>query len=185
MYSMLPLCDKKNVGLASLQPSAMNKAHKNILIYKSEDIPWQIKCRRLVDQVFPVFSFGSENWSWTMKTVERINGWETETMLRLFRFIRKRRRKWIDYYARDCKTARKIWVQMGLPFLYEVIAESMWRAMGWVCDERPNAVINTLRSVFRWRNSRWWQSTQARGMKEEEVAQSWKCLGQNCHGLGG
>ena len=33
---------------------------------------------------------------------------------------------------------------MGFTFLHEVIAESMWRAMGWVCDERANAVINHL-----------------------------------------
>ena len=45
----------------------------------------------------------------------------------------------VDYHARTCKTPRKMWVQMCLPFLYEVIAESMWRAMGWVCFERPNA----------------------------------------------
>ena len=38
---------------------------------------------------------------------------------------------------------------MGLPFLYEVFAESLWRAMGWVCDEGPNAVINTLKQVFQ------------------------------------
>ena len=40
--------------------------------------------------------------------------------------------------------ARKIWIQMGLPFLYEVIAESMWRAVRWACDERSNAEIDTL-----------------------------------------
>ena len=33
--------------------------------------------------------------------------------------------------------ARKIWLKMGLPFLPEEIAESMWRAMGWICDENP------------------------------------------------
>ena len=54
-----------------------------------------------------------------------------------------------DNHARTCRAARKIWV------LYEVIAESMWRAMGWVCDDRLNAV------------TKWWQSTQASGMKED------------------
>ena len=34
-------------------------------------------------------------------------------------------------FARTCRTARKIWVKMGLPFQYEVIAESMWRTVGW------------------------------------------------------
>ena len=28
------------------------------------------------------------------------------------------------------KAARKIWIQMALPFLYEMIAESMWRGVG-------------------------------------------------------
>ena len=36
---------------------------KDILIYKSKDIPWKIKCRRLVDRVYAVFACGSENWS--------------------------------------------------------------------------------------------------------------------------
>ena len=57
--------------------------------------------------------------------------------------LKQKEETWVDYYARACKTARKIWVQKGLTFLYEVIAESMWRAMGWSCDEKPNAVINT------------------------------------------
>ena len=41
--------------------------------------------------------------------------------------------------------------------------------MGLVCDERLNAVINTLRQVFRWRSTKWWQSTQASGMKKRPV----------------
>ena len=31
----------------------------------------------------------------------------------------------------------------GLTFLCEIIAESTWRSMGWVCDQRPNAVIDS------------------------------------------
>ena len=34
--------------------------------------------------------------------------------------------------------------------------------MGWVCDERPNAVTNTLRQV-----SKWWQCTRASGMQSD------------------
>ena len=53
-----------------------NKAFwKDILIYRSKDIPWKIKCRRPVDHVCAVFSFGSETWSWTMLTFESIKGW--------------------------------------------------------------------------------------------------------------
>ena len=40
-------------------------------------------------------------------------------------------------------------------FLSEVIAESMWRAMGWILDESPNTVINSLKKVFRWRSTKW------------------------------
>ena len=70
-----------------------NKAfRKDTLIYKSKDIPWKIMCRRLVDHVFPVFSFGSENWPWTMQPLERIMEWETKTMLRLFRLKKTKRR---------------------------------------------------------------------------------------------
>ena len=46
----------------------------------------------------------------------------------------------------------------GLTFTRE-LAER--RAMGWVCDERPNAAIHTLKHVFRWRSTKWWRSTQA------------------------
>ena len=70
-------------------------------------------------------------------------------MNRLFRFKREKDETWADYYVRTCRTARQIWVQMGLPSLHEVIAESVWRAMEWVCDERPNAVIHTSKTRFQ------------------------------------
>ena len=35
---------------------------------------------------------------------------------------------------------------MKLPFLPEIIAENMWRA--FVCDQRPNVVLETLRLFF-------------------------------------
>ena len=59
------------------------------------------------------------------------------------------------------------WVNMELPFLSEVIAESVWRGKGCDCDERPNAVINPLKQVLRWRSTKWWQSAQASGMKSD------------------
>ena len=80
-------------------------------------------------------------------------------MRRLFRFKEEKDGSWLDGYARTCRIARKICVKMNLPFLTQVIAESTWRAMGWVCDARPNAVITTL--VLRWRSTKWWQSTKA------------------------
>ena len=54
-------------------------------MYKSKDVPWKIKCQRLVDHVYAVFAFGSENWSWNIQTMDKIKGWETKTMIRLFR----------------------------------------------------------------------------------------------------
>ena len=54
--------------------SAKKAFWKDILIYKSKDVPWKIKCQRLVDNVCAVFAFGSENWSWTIQTIEKIKG---------------------------------------------------------------------------------------------------------------
>ena len=77
-----------------------NKAFKkDIKISKSKDVLWRVKCQRLVDQVFAVFSFGSETWSWTADIVKH--------------------EAWVEYHTRTCIMARKIWVQMKLPFLYE------------------------------------------------------------------
>ena len=44
---------------------------------------------------------------------------------------------------------RKIWVQMGLLVVYEAIAESMWRAMEWVCEGRAHAVLDTFKKCFQ------------------------------------
>ena len=79
---------------------------------------------------------------------------------------------------------------MGLS-LHERIAESVWRAMGWACDEKSNTVINSLKNVYRWRSTRWWHSLQIEMMerdliiiqdgsasgREGGVAQSWECVG--------
>ena len=73
----------------------------------------------------------------------------------------------------------------GLPFLYKMIAESMWRAMGWVCGDRHSAVVDTLNHVFRWRSTKWWQSTQASGMKKDPCnrkrwAHTWAWHNRRC-----
>ena len=51
-------------------------------IYKSKDVRCRVKCKRMVEHVYSVFFFffGSENWSWTKKTFNRIKGWETKAM---------------------------------------------------------------------------------------------------------
>ena len=118
------------------------------MIYKSKDVPWKVKCQRLVDHVYAVFSFGSANWSCTQHTLENLKVGKTKTMTRLFRLKRRKDETWVEYHARTCNMARKIWVQMGLPFLCEKIAESMWRATEWVCDEKVNAVIFSLKKCI-------------------------------------
>ena len=71
--------------------------------------------------------------------------------------------------------ARKIWVKMKLLFLYEKIAESMWRAMEWACNEKENLVIDSLKKVYQWRSTRWWYAVHERMMKEDpENRTSWK-----------
>ena len=88
-------------------------------------------------------------------------------MIRLFRFKRVKDETGVEYHTSCCKAARKIWIQMALPFLYGMIAESMWRGVGWVCDQRPNAVIDSLKQVSRWRGSRWWHTIQTEGMRDD------------------
>ena len=41
-------------------------------------------------------------------------GWETKTMIRLFRFKRHKEETSVDFHTRTCNMARKIWIQMGL-----------------------------------------------------------------------
>ena len=60
-------CDSVEVRMQSA-----NKAFwKDSVIYKSKDVPWKVKCQCLVDHVYVVFAFGSENWSWTQQTMEK------------------------------------------------------------------------------------------------------------------
>ena len=66
---------RETCGAVEERMQSANKAFwKDIKIYRSKDIMWRIKCQRLVDPVYPVFSFGSENWSWTQQTTEKLNG---------------------------------------------------------------------------------------------------------------
>ena len=66
------------------------------------------------------FSFGSEIWSLTIQTMDRIKRWETKIMMRLFRFRRGKDETLVDYHTRCCKAARKMWIQMGF-FLFCMI----------------------------------------------------------------
>ena len=137
----------------------------DILIYKSADVPWKVKCQRLVEHVYAVSAFGSENWSWTIQTLERIKGRETKTIPRLFRVRKHKEETWVEFHTRTFHIARKIWVKMGPPFLHEKIAEGVWRAMGWVCDEQTECGDQLLIEVYKWRSTRWWHSLQTELME--------------------
>ena len=157
----------------------VQSAHKaylrDMLVHRSKDVPRRTKCRRPADHVYSVFSFGSENWSWTIHTMDKIKGWETKMMMRLFRFKRGKDETWVESHTRCCTDARKIWIKMGLSILHEIIAENLWRAMGWVCDQRPNAVVASLKQVFRWRSSQWWHATHTEGMRDDPMNHTrWK-----------
>ena len=116
-------------------------------------------------------------------------------MRRLFRFNKEEDENFTGYYQRTARAARTIWTRMKLPFLSEVSAESMWRAMGLACDPKPNVVLTTLRRAFTWRCTKWWQNTKAIEMRNDPcklhemethvgLAQSWVCLGQRRHRMG-
>ena len=62
--------------------------------------------------------------------------------------MKRQEETWCEYQTRTSIMARKIWVQMKFSFLYEKIAESMRRAMGWVCHEKTNTVLDTLMKVY-------------------------------------
>ena len=64
--------------------SADKAIWKDILIYRSKDVPWKTTCQRLVDHVYAFFAFDIENWSWTIQTMEKIKGWGTKTVTRFF-----------------------------------------------------------------------------------------------------
>ena len=79
---------RKTLDAIEERLQSANKAHwgGDILVHKSKDVSW--KTRRLVDHVYSVFSFGSENWSWAICTMDKIKRWETKIMMRLFLFKR-------------------------------------------------------------------------------------------------
>ena len=132
-------------------------------------MPWRVKCVRMVEHVHGVFCFGSDNRSGSQFILDGTKGWDTKAMRRLFHFKQDEDETWADHYTGTARVARKIWTKLNQPFLSEVIAESMWRAMGWVCDQRPNAVINTLKHVLRWRSKKCWQTTRALEMKKRSI----------------
>ena len=91
--------------------------------YRSKDVSWRERCRRMVEHVCDVLCLGNENWSGSRATMDRIRKWETKAMRRVFRFKKEEYETWANYCTRAARVAKKI-------------AEGMWRAMGWVCNEK-------------------------------------------------
>ena len=71
---------------------ANNAWWRDVKNYKSKDVPWRMKCRRMVEHVHRAFYSGSESWSWSQKTLDRITGWETKAMSRFSTTKKKKMR---------------------------------------------------------------------------------------------
>ena len=165
-----------------------NKAWwRDVKIHRNKDVPWRVKCRRTVENVYSVFCFGSENWYWSQENFgqnQRKGNKDDESFL----LIQKGRRWDVsNVLHKNCQVARNIW---NYPFCLKW-SPNVWRALGWACGDRLNAVINTL----RWRSRKWWQSTWASVTKSDPhndtrwkhkcgVAWSTVCLGQAGYRMG-
>ena len=91
----------KSLDAINERMQSVNKAFWQDIVYRSEDVPWRTKCRRLVSHVYSVFSFRSENWSWTIHTMDRIKRWETKMMMRLFRLKRGTDETGVEFRSRQ------------------------------------------------------------------------------------
>ena len=107
-------------------------------------------------------------------------------------------KEWRMKHGSTSRQERATWPEMdtdGFAFPAWKIEESKWRTMGWACDEKSNAVINSLQKVYWWRSTRWWHSLQTRKMERDPgnhtrwkhkwaCPQSWTCVGQNRYETG-
>ena len=87
------------------------------------------KCRRMVNQVYSVFCFGSEHCSWWRAILDRSEGSKTKAVRRLFRFKRKEDELLKEDRMRSARAVRIIWKKMKFLLVSEMINESTWRAM--------------------------------------------------------
>ena len=72
-------------------PNSCEKHHR-----KKKKTLWfetmkKVARRNNATSLYSVFSFGSENWSWTIHTMDRLKRWETKMMMCVFRFKREGR----------------------------------------------------------------------------------------------
>ena len=91
-----------------------NKAWwRDVKIYRSKDVPWRVKCRRMMEHVYSVFCFGSENWSWSRATLDRIDGWGDKGDEAGISIKTEDDETWANYCTRAARVARKIWTKMS------------------------------------------------------------------------
>ena len=74
-------------------------------------------------------------------------------MMRLFRFARKEEETSVALYTRCCRTAKKIWAHMSLPFLNEIIAEKSMACHGLDVRKRYQPSHLFLKKTLKWRSS--------------------------------
>ena len=63
---------KSHDAIEERMQSASKAFWEDFLKYKSKDVQRKVQCRRVVDHVLAVLAFGSENWSWTVLTLDKI-----------------------------------------------------------------------------------------------------------------
>ena len=54
--------------------SANKACWRDVKFYRSKDVPWRVKCRKMVEQVDSACCFGSESWSWSGAILDRLQG---------------------------------------------------------------------------------------------------------------
>ena len=59
-------------SLEERKQSAYKAWWRDVNIYRSTDVPWRVKCRRVVEQVYSVFCSCSENGCWSQAVMDRI-----------------------------------------------------------------------------------------------------------------
>ena len=101
------------------------------------------------------------------RTLEKIKGWETKTMIRSIPFERQTEETWVGYNTRRAMRPGRYGYRLRFPFLHEKIAESIGEPWDGLCDGKVNTVTNSLKKVYKWRSTTWWQSLQTRVMEED------------------
>ena len=129
---------KSQESLEELMQNTNKAWWRDARVYRSKDVPRRVKCKRMVEPVYSVFCFDGKD--------QRMGHTIDEKHMQ----VQKERRGKLGLGIAQG--------QMKLPFCSSIIAESMWRAVGWVCDQTQNAV---LQQVFTWRSACWWKNAKA------------------------